>query len=263
MPKDGFVTANGLRIHYVDFRGEGRPIVAIHGMGSTGWVWRELPRALGRRVVATDLRGHSDSQWNPDGSYFSADAAADIAGVIDALGLGQVDVIGHSWGGLIAVSLADRLGDRVRRLVVVDIPPSSTQMPEEVAPRQVEFDTWEAALESEKKRSPRGSDEALANLTDRTYRPADGGRFVKKIDPVLLRRWDFRTEDHWATLARLSQPTLVIKGGNSPTVPDDAAQRMADTLRDGRWVTVPDTGHAVHIENPAGFHAVVKPFLEE
>lgn len=264
MPKDGFVTANGLRIHYQDFRGEGRPVVAIHGMASTGWVWRDLPRALGRRVVAVDVRGHGDSQWSADGGYFSADAAADVAGVMDALGLGEVDVIGHSWGGLIAIALADRLGaTRVRRLVVVDIPPSSTQKPDEVAPRQVVFDTWAAAFESERKRSPRGSDEALANLTDRTYRPAEGGRFVKKMDPALLRRWDFRSEDHWPALGRLAQPTLVIKGGNSATVPDEVAEKMAATLRDGRWVTVPDTGHAVHIENPAGFHAVVKPFLDE
>ena len=262
MPKDGFLTVNGLRIHYIDFRGEGRPVVAIHGIASAGMVWRELRGALGRRVVATDLRGHGDSQWSPDGTYGSADAAADIAGVIAKLDLGEVDVIGHSWGGLIAMSLADRLGAQARRLVVVDIPPSSAQKPEEVTPRQVQFDTWEAALEAERKRSPRGSDAAIANLADRTYRPAEGGGFVKKLDPVFLRRWDFRTEDHWGTLARLAQPTLIVKGAGSPTVPDDVAQRMADALPNGRWVTVPDTGHAVHVENPSGFIAEVKPFLE-
>lgn len=263
MPIDGFVTANGLRMHFIDFRGEGRPVVAIHGMASTGHVWHDLRSALGRRVVSMDVRGHGDSQWSIDGSYFSADAAADVAGVMDALDLGEVDLIGHSWGGLIAICLADLLGpERVRRLVVVDIPPSSTQKPDDMAPRQVEFDTWEAALAAESKRSPRGSASALANLTDRTYRPAEGGRWIKKMDPALLRRWDFRAEDHWATLGRLAQPTLVIKGGNSATVPDEVAEKMVATLRDGRWVMVPDTGHAVHIENPAGFYAVVKPFLE-
>jgi pimeloyl-ACP methyl ester carboxylesterase len=265
MPTDGFVTVNGLRIHYVDFGGDGRPTVAIHGIASSGWSWADVAAGLGTaaRVIAPDLRGHADSQWSPTDSYGSSDAAADVAGLVHALGLSEVDVIGHSWGGLIAVALASRGDVSVRRLAIVDIAPSSTAKPEEVAPRQVEFDTWDAALESERKRSPRASDAAIESLTDRTYRPAEGGRFVKKIDPSFLARWQFRAEDHWAALGNLAQPTLVVKAAGSQTIPEETGERMASALHHGRWVIVPETGHAVHVENPAGLLAVLKPFLEQ
>ena len=214
------------------------------------------------RVIAPDLRGHADTQWSPTDRYGSADAAADIAALIAELNLGKVDVIGHSWGGLIAISLAARLRSGVRRLVVVDIPPSSSAKPNEVAPRQVQFDTWDAVVEAERKRAAKASGAAIATLADRTYRPADGGGFVKKMDPSFLSTWQFRVEDHWADLASLSQPTLVVKAAGSATVPDDVAERMASTLRHGQWASVPDSGHAIHVENPAGLLAVVKPFLE-
>jgi pimeloyl-ACP methyl ester carboxylesterase len=264
MTQDGFATVNGLRLHYVDFGGGGRPTVAIHGIASTGWSWAEIAAGLGTgaRVVAPDLRGHAESQWSPDDRYGSDDAAADIAGLVSELGLGEVDVIGHSWGGLVAVALAARGDVAVRRLVISDIAPSSTAKPDEVAPRQTEFDSWTEALESERKRSPRASEGAIAALTDRTYQPAEGGRFVKRMDPSFLRRWQFRAEDHWDRLAGLSQPTLVVKAAGSQTIPEEVAERMATTLPHGRWVAVADTGHAIHVENPAGFLAVVKPFLE-
>jgi len=264
MPMDGFVTVNGLRIHYVDFGGDGRPTVAIHGIASSGWSWADVAAGLGSsaRVIAPDLRGHADSQCSPTDSYGSEDAAADIAALIQELQLGEVDVIGHSWGGLIAVALTAQGDVQVRRLVIVDIAPSSTAKPEEVPPRQVEFDTWEAALESERKRSPRATDAAITNLTDRTYRPAEGGRFVKKMDPSFLTRWQFRAEDHWEALRKLGQPALVVKAAGSQTIPEDVAERMASTLPHGRRATVQDSGHAIHVENPAGLLAAVKPFLQ-
>src|SRR5690606_12222855 len=155
-----------------DFGGNGRPTVAIHGIASSGWTWAEVAAGLSSaRVVAPDLRGHADTQWSPTDSYASDDAAADVAALASALHLGEVDVIGHSWGGLIAVALAARGDVSIRRLVIVDIAPSSTAKPEEVAPRQVEFDDWHSALESERKRSPRATDAAIETLTDRTYRP--------------------------------------------------------------------------------------------
>lgn len=266
MPKDGFATVNGLRIHYMDFgarqAGDGRPVVAIHGIATGGWTWRDVAAGLGLRVIAPDLRGHADSQWSPSDSYRSDDAAGDIAALIAQLGLGQVDIIGHSWGGLIAISLAARASSPVQRLVVVDIPPSTTAKPDEVPPRQVQFDTWEAVVESERKRAPRATDAAIANVADRTYRAAEGGGFVKKLDPSFLRRWQFRSEDHWGRLAALTQPTLVVKAANSATVPDEVAEKMAITIPNGQWAVVPDSGHGVQVENPAGLVAVVKPFLE-
>ena len=52
-----------------------------------------------------------------------------------------------------------------------------------------------------------------------------------------------------------------MKAAGSTTVPDEVAEKMASTLRHGRWASVADSGHAIHVENPAGLLAVVMPFL--
>jgi pimeloyl-ACP methyl ester carboxylesterase len=264
MPSDGFVTANGLRLHYTDFGGSGRPTVGVHGITSAGWSFADVANGLQgvARLIAPDTRGHGDSQWSAEGAYGSDDAASDVIGLMDALGLGEVDLIGHSWGGLIALTVAARSGSRIRRLVMIDIAPSSTAKPEEVPPRPLGFDTWDEAVAHERTRNPRATDAALGNLVDRTYRPGEGGRFERKVDPTFLRRWQFRTEDHWEELGKLSQPTLLVRAAGGAAVNDEVGARIVGALKDGRLESVADTGHSIHIENPTGLVAVVKPFLE-
>ncbi len=264
MAHDGFATVNGLRLHYVDFGGGGRPTVAIHGITSAGWSFADVANGLQgvARLIAPDTRGHGDSQWSAGAAYGSEAAATDVIGVMDALGLGEVDLIGHSWGGLIALTVAALAGSRIRRLVMIDIAPSSTVKPEDVPPRPLGFDTWDEALAHERTRNPRASDSTFTTLVDRTYRPGEGGRFVRKVDPSFLSRWQFRSEDHWDKLGRLSQPTLLVRAAQSTALADDVGARIVSSLKQGQLVTVPDTGHSIHIENPAGLVAVVKPFLE-
>jgi pimeloyl-ACP methyl ester carboxylesterase len=263
MPKDGFATVNGMRLHYVDFGGSGRPTIAIHGITSAGWSWLDVASGLGEgvRLIAPDTRGHGDSQWSATRAYGSADAAEDVAGLIQTLGLDEVDLVGHSWGALIAASLAARPGSRIRRLVMIDIAPSSTARSDDVPPRPLGFDTWDATVAHERTRNPRASDASLTNLVDRTYRPTEGGGFVRKADPIFLSSWQFRDEDHWAELGEIQGPTLVVKAANSTSLPDDVAERMVSTLGNGRRAAVIDTGHSVHIENPAGLIAAIRPFL--
>jgi pimeloyl-ACP methyl ester carboxylesterase len=264
MAQDGFLTANGLRLHYVDFGGSGRPTVAIHGIVSAGWSFADVAGGLGgvARIIAPDTRGHGDSQWSPETAYGTDDAAADVIGVIESLGLGEVDLVGHSWGGLIALSVAAQLGSKVRKLVMIDIAPSSTAKPEDVAPRPASFDTWDEAIAHERTRVPRATDAALANLVDRTYRSGEGGRFVRKVDPTFLSLWQFRSEDHWDRLSSIRQPTMLVRAAGGAAVNDELGARIIGALKDGRLESVSDTGHSIHIENPTGLVAVLRPFLE-
>jgi pimeloyl-ACP methyl ester carboxylesterase len=264
MAQDGFATVNGLRLHYIDFGGSGRPTVAVHGITSAAASYVDVAAGLQgtARLIAADTRGHGDSQWSAADEYGSEAAASDVIGLMDTLGLGEVDLIGHSWGGLISLTVAARAGSRIRRLVMIDIAPSSTAKPEDVPPRPAGFDTWDEAVAHERTRNPRASDAALTNLVDRTYRMGDGGRFVRKVDPSFLSRWQFRSEDHWDKLGKVSQPTLLVRAAGGTAVSDEVGARIVGALKNGRLESVPDTGHSIHIENPAGLLAVVRPFLE-
>jgi pimeloyl-ACP methyl ester carboxylesterase len=98
---------------------DGVPVFAIHGLTGSSRTWLEVATALPRPVIAPDLRGRGDSGALP-GPYGMAAHAADCAAVLDALGVDQADVVGHSMGGFVASVLAHRYPARVARLVLVD-----------------------------------------------------------------------------------------------------------------------------------------------
>lgn len=100
---------------------DGPPIVLIHGLaGSSLAEWYQIAPKLAatHRVVLIDHRGHGLSALNR-GRYEVADAADDVAGVLDQLGIGQAAVVGYSLGGTIAQSLAHRYRGRVDKLILV------------------------------------------------------------------------------------------------------------------------------------------------
>ena len=99
--------------------GDGPPVLAIHGITASHLAWGMVAPLVTAPVVAPDLRGRGGSGSLP-GPYGMAAHAADCVAVLDALGVEQAVVVGHSMGGFVASVLAHRHPDRVARLVLVD-----------------------------------------------------------------------------------------------------------------------------------------------
>ena len=132
------VTDDGDRIHFLDWdAGSARaagaasaaPILAIHGLSATGWIWAPVARRLGgpagpARFVAMDLRGHGLSDApTEDGAYRLEALAADAIAVSEGAGLfalGRPVLAGHGFGAMVAAQAAAGLGDRCAGLVLVD-----------------------------------------------------------------------------------------------------------------------------------------------
>lgn len=115
------VRVGDVKIHAV-IGGEGPPLVLLHGFPQTWWEWRRMmPRlAETNTVVAVDLRGagHSDC---PQGGYDKVTMAADVHGVMQALGFERYAVCGHDIGGMVAVALACTHRSAVTHLAVLDV----------------------------------------------------------------------------------------------------------------------------------------------
>lgn len=112
-----FVAANGARFHVAE-AGEGPLVLFLHGFPEFWWAWRhQLPAVAnaGFHAVAMDLRGYGASDKPPRG-YDTATLAADVAGVVRALGAAQAVIVGHDWGGWLAWSMPS-LTPRVTRAV--------------------------------------------------------------------------------------------------------------------------------------------------
>lgn len=95
------------------------PVLAVHGITASSMAWAEVAGRLPDPVIAPDLRGRGRS-GDVAGSYGMAVHAADCLTVLDALGVDQARVVGHSMGGFVACVLAHRHPERVARLVLVD-----------------------------------------------------------------------------------------------------------------------------------------------
>ena len=116
-----YVAANGGRFHVAEAGDPDRPLVLLlHGFPQFWWVWRHQLPALadaGYHAVAMDLRGYGASDKPPRG-YDTPTLAADVAGVVRALGAGRAVVVGHDWGGWIAWAMPS-LQARVTRAIAV------------------------------------------------------------------------------------------------------------------------------------------------
>jgi pimeloyl-ACP methyl ester carboxylesterase len=202
------------------------PLVLLHALGEDSTDWAEVMPALvrGRRVYALDLRGHGRSDW--PGEYSLELMRADVLRFLDVLGLGTVDLIGHSMGGVVAYLLAQERPERVGRLVLEDVP----------VPR------------------PR----------EKTTPTRPDGELTFDWDMVSAIRRQIDTPDPaWLEgLSRITADTLVLAGGPGSHVPQDGIAELARRVPGGRVVTIP-VGHLIHSAAPQEFTEAVCAFLDE
>lgn len=126
------LTANGLRFHALaDGPADGPLVLLLHGFPELARSWRhQLPAlaAAGYRAVAPDQRGYGDTEAR--GPYDALTLAADVAGLVRALGRERAVIVGHDWGGGVAWTVAHAHPGVVDRLVILNCPPPSVLMAE-------------------------------------------------------------------------------------------------------------------------------------
>lgn len=121
MAEERFIAANGLRFHGVDWDGQGDWLVLLHGLASQAHIWDLVAPKLTNsfHVIALDQRGHGLTD-KPDTGYDFASIARDLDEVLDALRIDRTVLIGHSWGGNVALQYAVDHPQRVSGLVLLD-----------------------------------------------------------------------------------------------------------------------------------------------
>lgn len=244
--------------------GAGPPVLLLHGLFGQA---RNLARVQARlapthRVAAMDLRNHGSSPHAPGMDY--ASLAADVAETLDAIGMARCAVIGHSMGGKVAMRLALDAPARVERLLVGDIAPATYTG---------SFAAYGQAMR------------ALALPSGLTRSQADAALSPAVPDaPVrgfLLQNLSFDPHPFWRIgleeiLAGLPQilgwqpaatqydgPTLFLAGEHSDYVTPSHLPAIEARFPTARIRHLPDAGHWLHVDNPAGFMTAVSDFLCE
>ena len=225
MTEIGYADLPGLRMAYrIWGRADGRALVALHGGTGSGESWAALAAAhrATPRTYAPDLRGYGAT--GPADVYSLELVRDDVRGLLDALALTRVTLLGHSSGAVAAHLLARASPDRVAALVLVEPPPpvplGLRLPPRPAGPLPYDWAAREAVV-------------AELNAPPPTW---------------------------WEELTEITAPTLVVAGGPASHLPQHELARMAARIPAARLVTV-EAGHAVPAARPAEFATVVRDFL--
>lgn len=243
------VAANGLSFHVQEL-GAGSPVVMVHGLliGSlASWYFTAAPTlARNHRVRVYDLRGHGRSERAKTG-YDVGTMAGDLAAL--TADLGPIDLVGHSFGALVALRFALDHPARVRRLAVVEAPLPPSSVPEMAA-----FLADDGALPSRLLDAlPAPLREAVTGGRRQAERLLRSLQFLLSETTLLA---DLRAEPDFADaeLAALRCPLLCIYGDRSSCAP--AGQRLARVVPGTRLVVLPG-GHFLHLEARAALTATL------
>jgi pimeloyl-ACP methyl ester carboxylesterase len=268
------IAANGTQF-FVRVGGHGPAVVMLHGYGESGDMWQPLAVAMARNhtVIVPDLRGMGLSA-HPPGGYDKKNQGRDIAGVLDALHVGKVDVVAHDIGNMVAFAFVAEQPQRVGRLVLMDAPIPGVGPWEEILknPLLWHFRFYGPDMErlvkgreriyldrfwNEFSADPKHFDEAsrvhYAKLYALPNAMHDGFEQFHAFDQDAL--------DNHAFLAGgpLSTPVLAISGEKSFGAEMAVVTRAAFSNVQG--AVIPDSGHWLMEENPDATVAAIQKFI--
>lgn len=240
--------------------GSGMPLVLVHGyLGGSGQWKAELDRFSDRfDVIAPDLPGFGNAAHLPSADRIGTFAQA-VVELMDDLGLGRVMLLGHSMGGMIVQELAARHGHRIERLVLYGTGPLGL-MPDRFEPLETSRERIRAEGVGHTVRRIGatwfcdGDRAAGFDVVAALGAQASQAAALAGLDAMA--HWDGRGQ-----MQSLTMPTLVLWGDGDRSYRWPQAEALWRGLPDAKLAVIPGTAHAVHLEKPGLFHAVLEDFL--
>jgi pimeloyl-ACP methyl ester carboxylesterase len=255
-------TSTGVRIAW-EARGDGVPLLLIHGLGYGRWGWGPVlePLASRFRVVLFDNRGIGESEA-PPGPYTAELMAGDAVSVLDAAGIERAHVVGTSLGGMVAQALAVEHPERVDRLVLACTTPGGTQafpFPEGTVRLLAAAQRMEPLV-------------ALRHFVENALAPGAPEALVEEIYALRVAHppdpagWQAQAAasaafDGFDRLGDIVAPTLVLHGTEDQVVDVRNAQLLGERIPNARVELLEGTGHLFFWEEPERTGRLVGEFL--
>ena len=268
---DRLITINGVDIHYRDW-GDPQlpPLVILHGAGnSISRTWDHVAAALADRfrVIVPDQRGNGESGWASEYSWQLM--LDDALKLMDALGLRQTTLCGHSMGGRVAYMLASQHPERVTRLVIVESNPLDPKILTNDPPIEI-YENIEAAVALAYERQPYADKDTLRHEVTHGLKQLEDGSWTWRMDPALvraIRRGQLNPGImlEWPALAQIRCPSVLIYGVHSLGKPEysELVEKIAATIPNCQLIEIPDASHDLPNENPQEFLRALRAYLLE
>jgi len=285
-PTSAYCRSQRLSLHYLDWGNEQAPcLILIHGGKDHARSWDWVARALAcdYRVIAPDLRGHGESDWATGSMYCLVDSVLDLARLVEHLAVNTVMLVGHSYGGAVALLYAGIFPELVSALVAIEgvgAPDRLGGRDQQQRPLWERIQTWIRKSSSFEERSMRGyasieeaiahlrsaqdflTEEQAVHLTRHGVRCDSDGRYRLKFDPLsrVVSPFPLEEEALAELKGRITCPTLLLFGAKS-WAGDPMTDGRASGLPDVRSVCIEDAGHWMHHERLEAFLVVLREFL--
>jgi esterase len=266
---DRYVTVRGLRLHYVDYGGDGPVVVSIPGLIQNAHAFDGIAPLLVPHfhLLALDKPGRGESEWGAASSYQYGEYLLDLTAFLGALNLGRVSLIGTSVGGTVARLFATAHPLRVTRLVLNDCAIGGNlaalcKVATRAARAPSEFADLSEALDwflSERNGLERLDEQTRTRWVSHFLRHAPEGGLRFNCDPLIIQvavQWArqlpaqvgspaalSRREVQWKQAKRLTMPVLLLRGSRSKVVPPEVVRRFLHVVPSARCVEVAEVGH--------------------
>ena len=258
------VIANGVRLQYVE-AGSGYPVVCIPGNGLSTLMWRHLIPALSERyrAIAYELRGMggSEAPGRPGVTYTNEDHGKDLEAFLDGLDISHAAIVGHAFGGFVAMRVAIDRPERVGAMVLVNTTAKS--------PRSAVAADWAKVVEAEGMEPL--LDETMARwFLERVHREQpeviQSYREMLGANPPMgyaanargISRLDLRDE-----LSAIQCPTLVVGGEEDKGIPPSENEKNAEKIPGAQLAIIRDASHTVPEEQAEEFNRTTLEFLDQ
>jgi 2-hydroxymuconate-semialdehyde hydrolase len=263
------IVAAGIRTNYHDM-GNGFPVLLIHGSGPgvSAWAnWRLVMPKLAEksRVIAPDMVGFGFTE-RPQGYTYSLDHWVQHAlGLLDALGLEQVDLVGNSFGGALSLALTIRYPQRVRRLVLM----GSAGVHFELTPGLDAVWGYTPSFENMRKIMDLFAwDRTLVNdeLAELRYRASIRPGFQESFSamfPAPRQRWVDALASPEEAIRAIPHETLVIHGREDRIIPLETSLKLSQWISRAQLHVFGRCGHWTQIEHAERFARLVSDFFAE
>ena len=287
-----FADLESCRLHYVS-RGEGKPLLFLHGFPQFWFLWREQLADLGddHAVYAADMRGYNLSCKPEDPeAYRMRHLLGDLVGLVQELDLAQLTLVGHDWGGIVSWALALKYPEMLERLVVIDAPPPFTWNRDlRESPKQRDAVNYMVEFS---KPSPEPEELLAANdyalMDDLVVRIGGEGAALSDAERAVYHEaWAqpgaLRGGLNYYRAARMGEqvaaggvpeeyerkltsqtvevPTLVIWGENDTALLPSLTRGLSEWVPRLRVEIVPGAGHWVPYERPDVVNALIRDFV--
>jgi (E)-2-((N-methylformamido)methylene)succinate hydrolase len=252
---------NGYEINY-DVEGSGPPLVLIHGVGSSLRSWDHVVDRLrdAYRILRYDTLGHGNSE-KPDGPYALDDYVSELLALLDAEGIERANIVGSSFGGMIAQAFAIAHPERVATVAFLSAVAART-------PEQ-----REAVIERADQLAAGGAERTIGAALERWYTPefraehpdllAEQAARVTANDPngYAAAYRVFAESDLDQELSQIRVPTLIVTGEYDVGSTPEMARLMHDRIAGSRLEILPGLRHGILVEAPDAVADLLRDFL--